>query len=350
MKGINLAMYLVLAVILIGVGIVFYTKIRGWSCVSDPFSCGGKKSDLEAAAECVMAVCYHGCESPQVKSIKGESFDCNSYCEQNQELVNFIYNSGNNPGRFCGFQFPIKIEIPEGKTMRVDKKTISQDYQCFFKFDGSLDSIKNMINAWSKVSYKSLGVKDFGDSTYFETKKFPCLPPLKEIDGFEIKGKKTLYVYGDIMPFVAEDGIIFSAITFPITFITDDVFYHDIRVNEEKKITLKFREYYPLEKNYGIIIRDAVYPSKTCGDTYEPNDKDNDKCDFNYWKVCLDAFCNGKIENKEVCITNERNELELDICGKYKIKPLSLPSFPENKVSDVSGRFTPYTFSVYRVN
>jgi hypothetical protein len=351
MKGINLALYFVLAVVLIGLGIVLYNKISSWSCINDPFGCTGRKSDLEAAIECVMTICVNECGSSEVKSIKGENFDCNSYCEQNKDIINFIYNSGQNPGRFCGFQFPIKIEIPKGKTMEVDKRTISQDYVCFLKFsDNPKNIIKNLIDL--PMTNKILAIKNFEDGIYSTSKNNNLCPPFigEEIDGFKIKGKKILYVYGDNTPFTSEDGLIYGYSSSPITFISDELLYDDVKVNEEREITLKFREYYPLDNGYGLIIRDAVYFSNNCGDSYEPKDKN---CDSSDWKICLDAFCGGKIENKIICsITDTQQQTEVEVCsGKYKLKPLVLPSSAFDRISDPSsGKFTPYVFSITRLS
>ena len=343
MKGVNLALYLVLAVVLIGLGIVFYNKIKSWSCVSDPFGCMSKKSDLEAAAECLMSTCLYGCASPETKSIKGDKFDCNNYCENNKKIIDLILDDD----KLCGFQFPIEIQIPEEKTMKVDKKTIHKNYQCIFKFDGNPNTIRTLISSFNLLSADQwmIGIEHFDDSNYQDATTLSCPTSLEEKSSVEVKGLKTLYIYGDLTPFYpfVEENNPIPFTNAPMTFVTQKPLYTEIGVNEERKINLAIGKYYPLEKNYGLIIKNVGKWTSSCGNNYNPPCPSGEEI-----KICIKALCDDKTETIEICSQNDLNTQILICNGKYTLTPTSLPNDISNSKTTGNWEFVPYTFSVKR--
>ncbi|MEM5776895.1 MAG: hypothetical protein QXJ06_00410 [Candidatus Aenigmatarchaeota archaeon] len=74
----NITIYLVLGVILIFIGVLFYSKVKEWSCFINPFFC--YKSKLQIAVECSYYRCIKGCESPIIEKLKLSDFECKSFC------------------------------------------------------------------------------------------------------------------------------------------------------------------------------------------------------------------------------------------------------------------------------
>ncbi len=326
----KLVMYFLVAVFVILALVAFLSILGNNPCVKeDPFKCFQGTSVAELAAQCVMARCYYGCDSDEVKNIKDDASDfrCSNYC--NPEIINFIGSD-----RICGFQFPIIVQL-DNKDSWIEKSNLGENYQCIeTSTAGALDylALSNMFKGLLQPN--TIVVTD-----NIVTDEYGSDPSQCGVEGVKIRGSETILISGDSNPFYY-DAIKqkFIEESIPITFVTnvDESlivfdFYSDrnIEQNVEKTMNLKLNEFYPLGLNDGVLIKD-VYPD---GCT---NSED--------YLIKLNFKCGNKPvpEQKEFCSSD--SDMEMTFCdSKYKITTALLPKKTDDLVT------FPFTFVVTKL-
>ncbi|MEM0473129.1 MAG: hypothetical protein QXF88_00190 [Candidatus Aenigmatarchaeota archaeon] len=237
--GINFGVIIILGIIILAVSISIFTKISKWECFKDPFNCrNNDKTIVELASDCAIARCKYGCNSFEVKKIKGRDFECENTCNS------LPWDDANNP-KICDHGRPIIIQLEQPTDLRI-KKT---DFNCLLNTDKKWLEIQD--------SYFELLLRrcELGTcpTILIDTNLFDEFGNRDANECFvNTKTKQTmLYIsYGYVNFFgVGSLGIVCDS--FPFGYISDSPIYSPV---DKDTIVVKPGSYFALDENNGILL------------------------------------------------------------------------------------------------
>lgn len=297
----TLTVALILGVAVTAILILIYNKVGGLRCVKDPWNCLQKKTIVELASECAYARCVHGCNSPEVMSIKGKDFDCQEQCEQD-------LRGSDEDEKICDFGRPIEIELEKPTYLRQE----NIPYNCIFAHHINTDpDFNNYVDlAQDIVRYKDSPYPIFIDPALISNfdEQNGCYAPLvsdSSLGKVEIVSGK-IYVGLGIVGIWGVGGM-GEAVCIPFYFeyISNTPFYQPPQSG--KIISTINGEYYSLDGQNGIIVNVV----NEINEIYEI-------CSGQHREYPVNVICDG--ESVSFCFKEEK-----EVCnGAYKLKLITL--------------------------
>lgn len=299
MKGITLAVILVLAIVVLSLSLLIFNKLQKWECYTNVFKCQ-KKIGISDYVNCIYYRCLNGCDSSDAMKIAlDDDALCKDTCSKKwffdkvkSENTNFNY-------AYCGLKFPLYFDLKNRGITLNDVKYID----CIILYNSN--NFEQIFDIESPGPLSDSVVKDkrilFIDRSivenYEEIKNGECsaLSGFVQADNVKLIDEYA-YVFGTSENFIFkyfDDGSA-ELKELPNT----RIFLSSKTYNEVKPGTIAFRLniYQPLDNQNGIIF----IQSRT-----------GNSCKYYY-------HCGSEVENGE--INNIIPDSEFEICNKYRFK------------------------------
>ncbi|MBU5690167.1 MAG: hypothetical protein QXM68_03545 [Candidatus Aenigmatarchaeota archaeon] len=305
MKGLSLMLSLILALVILGIGLLVFNKIKNWRCFGNIFECG-ESAKLILSANCVYTRCLKGCNDKDTISLQTNDFNCQNTCDKASFLdlvksdssIVFDYS-------YCGLQYPIPVDLTnEAESRRKISLKDFKTFDCIVLYNDRADN--TFDDVFNDNPFPSMNVIFIDGSiveNYEELKSGNCVTGLpieskyKQIDNVVIKSG-IIYSYGGADNFIV-------SVSYPSAsvkqldgtkiFLSDIYYYNQFNSNS---IAFIPGRYYPLDATNGIVFAIQSVSLSQCSS-------------LKYYYHCGNQVQSGSIDHPELPV-------DFQICNKYR--------------------------------